>query len=417
MRVELVIVGNELLNGDLADTNTARIGTFLRARGLRVHQGQTVPDEPDAIVSALAAAAARADLVLVTGGLGPTEDDLTVASAAKWAGVEMLEDARQLARIRARFESRGYVFTPNNSRQALVPAGATSLDNPAGTAPGVRMEHGGATLFFFPGVPRELARLMVDHLDPWLAEHAAVRPLISHVLKTFGKTESAVAGLLEPMRRDPRLHVAYRASMPEIQVTLHVEDDDPDAARVLLEELSTQARELLGAIVYSEDKAESFAEAIARLNGARETPLTFATAESCTGGLVAAMVTEVPGVSAWFLEGVVTYSNAAKRARLAVPEALLIEHGAVSEPVARAMAEGARTTTGADVAVAITGVAGPGGGTAAKPVGTVHIAMATPDGTEHRVRRLPFNRKLNRIVSTWAALDMFRRYLGKDSSS
>ncbi len=417
MRVEVVVVGNELLNGDLADTNTARIATFLRARGLRVHRGQTVPDEPQAIIDGLELAARRADLVLITGGLGPTEDDLTVSAAAQWAGVEMREDPRQLSRIRERFESRGYPFTPNNARQALVPAGATSLDNPVGTAPAVRMEiqrtegDGAATLFFFPGVPLELARLLDEHLDPWLARHAPLRPLVSHIFHTFGKTESAVAGLLDPLARDPRLHVAYRAHFPEIQVSLHVEDDDPQAAGDLLGRVAGQARELLGPIVYSEDGSETFAQAIARLNAQRRAPLTFASAESCTGGLVAAMITEVPGVSAWFQEGAVTYSNAAKIARLGVSPALIEEHGAVSEPVARAMAEGCRVRAGVDVAVAITGIAGPGGGSAEKPVGTVHLAIATPDGTEHRLRRLPFGRERTRIVSAWAALDMFRRYL------
>ncbi len=409
MRVEIVVIGNELLDGGLADTNTARLGRLLRGHGLRIRQGQTVPDEPEVIVDALRLAGSRADLVLVTGGLGPTEDDLTIAAAAAFAGAPMVEDAPTLETIRRRFERRGLPFTPNNAKQASAPEGAAILHNAIGTAPGVKMEVDGTTFFFFPGVPAELDRLAVDHLVPWLSDKGGARPMHSVVLKTFGRTESQVATLLEPLPRDPRLHVAYRAHFPLIQVTLLVSEPDPGEAQRFMASLRGQAHDLLGPIVFTEDPEESFSAAIGRLLSAAGA--TVALAESCTGGLVAKLITDVPGSSGWFHEGAVTYSNDAKERLLGVPGALISDHGAVSEPVARAMAEGIRERAQSDYGLAITGVAGPGGGSAAKPVGTVHFALASADGTIHKRRRLPFDRRRNRVVSAWAVLDLLRREL------
>ncbi|MCB9729630.1 MAG: CinA family nicotinamide mononucleotide deamidase-related protein [Deltaproteobacteria bacterium] len=406
---EIITIGDELLNGDLADTNTARLGALLRARGLGFGAGQTVRDDPARIAAALALAASRAALVLVTGGLGPTEDDVTMQAAAAFAGVKLREDEASLARIRERFASRGYPMTPNNRRQALIPEGASALENRAGTAPGVRMEVDGTTFFFFPGVPLEVDALAADHLLPWLSQRVPAGSRASHTFKTFGKTESQVATLLEPLPRAPDLHVAYRAHFPTIQVTLHVDEPDAGVRSARLEALSTEVRRLLGPIVFSEAQGGSLAEAVVRaLAGAHA---TLALAESCTGGLATAMITEVPGASEVLVETAVTYSNDAKTRRLGVSEALLAEHGAVSEACARAMAEGIRAGSGAQLGVAITGIAGPGGGSADKPVGTVHIALASEDGTRHRALRLPFDRARNRVVSAFAALDMVRLHL------
>lgn len=409
MRVEVVVIGNELLDGGLADTNTARLGHLLRVHGLRIHRGQTVPDEPAVIVEALRHAGGRSDLVLVTGGLGPTEDDLTIAAAADFAGVSLVEDAPTLARIRERFEGRGLPLTPNNRKQASAPAGATILDNAVGTAPGVRLEVDGVTFFFFPGVPAELERLAADHLLPWLASAGGARPMHSVVLKTFGRMESQVATLLEPLPRDPRLHVAYRAHFPLIQVTLHVSEPDPGEAQRFMADLRSAARDLLGPIVFTEDPEESFSAAIGRL--LRAAGQTVALAESCTGGLMAKLITDVPGSSGWFSEGAVTYANEAKVRCLGVPAALISDHGAVSEAVARAMAEGIRERAGADFGLSITGIAGPGGGSPDKPMGTVHFALASAARTVHKRRRLPFDRRRNRVAFAWAALDLLRREL------
>ena len=408
LRVEIVVVGSELLDGSLADTHTASLGAHLGARGLRVRAAQIVPDDRAAIAGALALAAERADLVLVTGGLGPTEDDISLEAAAAFAGLPLVEHTPTLERIRHLFSSRGLEMTPNNARQALVPAGAEVLPNPVGTAPAVRLEAVGTTLFFFPGVPRELERLIGDHLDPWLAERAAAVPLPRRVFRTFGRTESQVATRLEGLARDGRLRVAYRASFPEIRVTLTLEDADPAEAATALDALAADVRARLGSIVYAEDGHTSLAEVVGAQLVARGE--TLAAAESCTGGLLAAMVTDVPGASRWFIEGAVTYSNAAKTARLGVPAELIEEHGAVSEEVARAMAEGIRDAASSTWGVSVTGVAGPTGGTPAKPVGTVHLAVAGPAGTAHRRLRLGFDRPRNRILSAWAALDLVRRH-------
>ncbi len=420
MRIEIVAIGNELLNGDLADTNTQRLARLLRGLGLAVKGAQTVPDTVPAIVEAFALAGARADVVLVSGGLGPTEDDVTLEAVAQFAGVPLVTHAPTLARIEGLFAARKLPFTPNNARQAAVPEGAEVFVNPVGTAPHVQfareessaLAHARSVrFFFFPGVPTELARLADDYLVPWLKQHAPIVAYRSSVYKTFGKTESQVATLLEPLARDPRMHVAYRAHFPEIQVSLHVDEPDAAAAEALLAARGADVKRLLGSIIYTERSDENLVAAVAARLVARGE--TLALAESCTGGLIAAMCTERAGSSAWFLEGAVTYANQAKTARVGVSEALLEAHGAVSESVARAMAEGMRATSGATWALAVTGIAGPAGGSADKPVGTVHLALAGPPshGTEHLQRRFPFDREKNRIVAAYSALDMLRRAL------
>ncbi|MEZ4268023.1 MAG: CinA family nicotinamide mononucleotide deamidase-related protein [Myxococcota bacterium] len=409
IHAEIITIGDELLNGDLADTNTARLGAMLRSLGLGFRSGQTVRDEVSEIAEALELAGSRAGLVLVTGGLGPTEDDVTMEAAAAFAGVPLREDAPTLALITQRFAERGYPMTPNNRRQAWVPEGADALHNRAGTAPGVRFLVGGTTFFFFPGVPREVDALAADHLLPWLSERVPAGPRQSHTFKTFGKTESQVATLLDGLPRSPGLRVAYRAHFPTIQVTLHLEDADAGARAGRLGALADAARGLLGGIVFSEAGEGSLAGAVVAALAARGA--TIALAESCTGGLATTMLTEVAGASQVLIESAVTYSNEAKTRRLGVSEALLAEHGAVSEACAQAMAEGIRETAGSTLGVAITGIAGPGGGTADKPVGTVHLALATAEGTTHRLLNLPFERERNRIVSAYAALDLARRAL------
>ncbi|MBL8783768.1 MAG: CinA family nicotinamide mononucleotide deamidase-related protein [Deltaproteobacteria bacterium] len=413
MRIEILTIGNELLNGDLADTNTQRLARLLRELGLPIKRAQTVPDGLEIIAAALREVADRADVVLVSGGLGPTEDDLTLEAAALAAGVPLVTHAPTVTRLQERFAARGLPMTPNNLRQAQVPSGAEVFDNPVGTAPHVELDvasaRGRSRLFFFPGVPSELQRMAEDYLRPWLLSHAPVRVYRSTIFKTFGRTESQVATFLDALPRDPRMHVAYRAHFPEIQVSLHIEEPDETAAAALLDASSAHVRLALGPIIYSEQSGDTLAAVVVRELVRRGE--TLALAESCTGGLVGRLITDIAGASAAFVEGFVTYANAAKTAHLAVPEALLATHGAVSEPVARAMAEGARAASGATWAVAVTGIAGPGGGTPEKPVGTIHLAVAGPDGTTHVQRRFPFDRERIRVVSAWSALDLLRRRL------
>jgi nicotinamide-nucleotide amidase len=418
MRFEIVVIGNELLNGDLADTNTQRLARLLRSHGLALREAQVVPDLLEPIVSAFRLAASRADVVLVSGGLGPTSDDLTLEAAAAFAGVALETHAETVSRLKARYAARGVVMTPNNLRQAEVPQGAEVFDNPVGTAPHVQLVVAGARgpvrFFFFPGVPNELTRLSSDYLVPWLLSNAPVKRYQSASFRTFGKPESAVAMALDHLPKDPRLHVAYRAHVPEIQVSLHVEDDDPASGRALLDEASAAVRTALSDIIFSEDKDKSLVAVVAEWLVSRGE--TLALAESCTGGLVGKLCTDLPGSSRFFLEGFVAYANAAKVARLGVDPSLIEAHGAVSEPVAKAMAEGAKRLSGATWALALTGISGPDGGSEQKPVGTVHIALAGPEGTTHLLRRYPFDRERNRMVSAFAALDMLRRALVRKSA-
>ena len=410
--IEILTIGNELLNGDLADTNTQRLAALLRQLGLPVRRAQTVPDTMPMIVEAMRVAAARSEVVLVSGGLGPTEDDLTLEAAALAAGVRLVEHEGTIARLRERFKSRGFPLTPNNLRQARVPEGADVFDNPVGTAPHVQLVLGRARLFLFPGVPMELARLAEDFLVPWLRAHAPVVQYRSKVFKTFGKTESQVATLLESLPRDGRMHVAYRAHFPEIQVSLHVEEPEPTAAESLLASSAAHVREALGDIIYGESAGDTLPAAVGALLAARGE--TVALAESCTGGLVAKMLTDVAGSSRYFVEGFVTYANEAKESMLGVNKKLLLQHGAVSEPVVRAMAENVRKKLGATFALSISGVAGPGGGTEAKPVGTTYVALSNRERTRTMHQVLlgsQGSRDQNRILAAHLALDALRTEL------
>ncbi len=411
MRIDLVIIGNELLNGDLADTNTRRLGARLRQLGLRVHASQTVPDDRLAITGAFALAASRADVVLVSGGMGPTSDDLTLEAAASFAGVPLELHGPTLDGLKARFAARGVPFTENNARQAMVPRGADVFENTSGTAPHVQLQVQGARFFFFPGVPRELEHLLETWLVPWLSDKGFGAAYSSRLFKTFGRTESQIATLLADVEAevDPELHVAYRAHFPEIHVSLHAFHTDPAVRTSALASRADAAARVLGDLVFATTPEDSLAEVVGRALRARGQ--TVAVAESCTGGLVGGAITAVSGSSAWFREGYITYSNEAKMRLLGVPPELLEAHGAVSEPVALAMAEGARARSGADWALAVTGIAGPTGATPEKPVGTVHLALAGPDGPRAVHRRFPFDRERNRVVSVHTALDILRKAL------
>lgn len=411
MRVELVMIGNELLNGDLADTNTRRFGERLREMGLRIAGSRTVPDELGPIVEAFKAASVAATVVLVSGGLGPTSDDLTLRAAAQFAGVPVVLHAPTLERLKARFAARGFPFTANNEQQAWVPEGADVFDNPVGTAPHVQLQHGSTRFFFFPGVPHELARLVADYLVPWLEGSGHASAYSSLRFKTFGKTESQVATALAALEAhpDPRLHVAYRAHFPEIHVSLHAYHDSPDEIATALEAAEALCIEALGDLIFARDAKTTMAEVVGGLLHARHE--TVAVAESCTGGLIGGAITGVPGSSGWFQRGFITYANEAKTELLGVPTDLLAAHGAVSVEVASAMAVGARERSGADWAISVTGIAGPDGGSDDKPVGTVFFGLAGPSGVTTTRRRFPFDRERNRIVSVHTALDILRKAL------
>ena len=406
MQAEVINTGSELLLGLVTNTHLGYLAGELAPCGITVARQVCVPDGPP-IREALAAALERADVVFTTGGLGPTTDDITREAAAELLGLPLLPDEEILSGIRERFARRGLPMADRVARQAMVPVGAEVLPNPNGTAPGLyfpptvlgsrRARH----LFLLPGPPRELRPMTQDYVLPKLG---AVLPASSRlerrIYRLTGIGESQVEERIgEKLEARGDLEVGYCARPSEVDFRLI----GPSG---LLDQIDPEIRAVLGEWIYSE--GESLEAAIVRLLGDKH--LTLATAESCTGGSLAGRITNVPGASDVFLAGYVTYANEAKENTLGVPSELLAVHGAVSEPVAGAMAEGARRVSGAKFALSTTGIAGPGGGTENKPVGTVYLGLASA-GYPTVVRRcyFPLDRVTFKHMATGAALDLLRR--------
>ena len=410
MRAAIVAVGSELLSTDRLDTNSLRITERLERRGVALVAKSVIGDDEPALEAELRLRLSECELVVVTGGLGPTADDVTREAAAAALGRRLIEVAEVWQAIERRFASFGRTPTPNNRKQAEVLEGATVLANRRGTAPGQRIESGGATLFLFPGVPHELEALLERELEPWLAAHAGEVAIEMTTLKTALRPESEVDRALTPAYEEfGREPITVLASPGEVKVRLSA-TGAPEARRARLDTMRARVAGLLGDSVYAEGAEATLEATVGRLLAERG--LRLATAESCTGGLVAERLTRVAGSSGWFPGGLVAYSNAAKIAGLEVGAELIAAHGAVSEPVARAMAEGARRRFDADLAVAVSGIAGPGGGSAEKPVGTVHLAVAGPgSGSAHFHVRFPGDRERVRVFAATAALELVRRRL------
>ena len=409
---EILAVGSELLTAHRIDTNSLFLTERLNGLGIDVAMKSVVPDDLELLRARLVQALERADVVITTGGLGPTSDDLTREAVAGAMGVSLVEDVALVAQIKQRFERRGSPMPASNVRQAQVPAGARVLANPNGTAPGLWMERGDQILLVLPGPPREM-QPMFDAAASDMRARAAGRMLRRRVIRIAGRPESAVEDIAKPIYL-PLLDAAVPiettilASPGLIELHLSARGADASAMDAALEAAAGSLANALAPAAFSTD-GRSLEEVVGALVLERKWRL--ATAESCTGGLIGARLTDVPGSSAWFSGGVVAYDNRVKTGLLGVAESMLAEHGAVSEPVARAMAEGARKSLEADIAVAVTGIAGPTGGTPAKPVGTVVIAVATPTGAEARTHRLGGDRALVRQHATVLALDAVRRAL------
>jgi nicotinamide-nucleotide amidase len=409
LAAEVITVGNEILSGRTVDTNFAFLAHLLEENGARVAQHQTVGDTVEAIGAAVQQALSRARLIVLTGGLGPTPDDLTRKALAQSLNRPLSLDPRILERLRERWEQRGGRATmpANNEQQALVPRGAEPLENPVGSAPGLQIEVDGATIFVLPGVPIEMETMSRATIAPWVRARAA--GAVEHVtVRTVGIWESVLAERLTDLAGHlPGHSIAFLPSIGsvDVRVTLPGVAADVAAARARVRALLL---ERVGSYVYGEGDAT--------LEGVIGTLLLergqwLAVAESCTGGLVCGRITAVPGSSTWFERGVVCYSNASKTALAGVPAELIERHGAVSEPVARALARGIAERAGTAVGIGVTGIAGPAGGTSDKPVGTVHVAAFAPDGEAHRLLRLSGSRAIIRERSTIAALDCLRRLL------
>lgn len=411
MKAAILAVGSELLGTDRLDTNSLRLTALLSRYGVELRRKAVIGDSEEEIAVELRSVLGRVDLVLITGGLGPTADDVTREAVASALGRPLHQDDEVLASLEQRFAALGWRMPDVNRRQAQVVEGAEVLTNPQGSAPGLRLESGGCTLFLFPGVPTELEGLMASELEPWLAARSGGVARETAVLKIAGLPESVVEERIAPAYEEfGREAITILASVGEIRLQATAEGPEPER-RARLQAMVARLAALAGDAVYTTREADTLESVVGDLLRAAGTTLT--AAESCTGGLLSQRVTSVAGSSDYFLGGAVTYSNELKTKLVGVPAAMIAEHGAVSEPVARAMAEGVRTHLGSDWGVGITGVAGPGGGTPEKPVGTVYIAVAGPrDGeVEHRRLRLPGDRERIRMFSAQIALEMLRRRL------
>jgi nicotinamide-nucleotide amidase len=405
----IVAVGSEMLTPFRVDTNSLTVTERLNAIGYDVRMKIVVGDGLDELVRAFGMLAGQVDLIVCTGGLGPTEDDITRDALARLQDVPMDFDLGIVEGIHARFAKRGLVMAPINRRQAMVPRGATVLPNPNGTAPGLLTAHEGTTIVLLPGPPREMAPMLDALIRDRLAA-AASGALFRRVLKITGRTESDVDATAQPVygplaQAAIPISTTILAVMGQIELHLTAAAPSRSEADVALDDAVAQLRGALGRSVYSVDgrALEVVVGDLLRAAGGR-----IAVAESCTGGLLASRLTDVPGSSDYFDRGVVCYSNRSKTEMLDVPASTIAEHGAVSEPVAMAMADGVRRRAGSTVGVGITGIAGPGGGTESKPVGTVAVAVLAPEGRLVRTFQFFGTREQIKFQSAQGALDMLR---------
>jgi nicotinamide-nucleotide amidase len=410
MTAEIITIGDELLIGQVVDTNSAWMGHHLNGIGVRVAQITSVADDREAIVAAFDAAFSRADLVLVTGGLGPTKDDLTKKILADYFHTTLVRDQPTYDFLEQWMRNRGMRFNELNRAQADVPQGCTVLPNRNGTAPGMWFERQGKVLVSMPGVPFEMKALMTDEVTPRIRARFRLEPIVHKTAVTFGLPESELALTISPWEESlPRgLKLAYLPNPGGIRLRLSAYGGDEQVLRAEIDGQFDRLKALIPDHFLGFETA-SLEETVAGL--LRERGETLSLAESCTGGAIAARFTALPGASDYLLGGVVAYSNEFKRNVLGVDAADLERFGAVSEPVARQMAEGVRRLAGSTYALATTGIAGPGGGTTEKTVGTVWIALATPEGTFAERRQFGHLREVNIQRASSAAIDRLRTLL------
>ena len=419
MRIEVVTIGDELLLGFTIDTNAAHLARALAAEGVEIARRTTCGDSAESIASAVRDALERSGAVITTGGLGPTSDDLTKPSIAALFGREMVLDEDHLAWMKDRWHTRFQREMPaSNVQQALLPAGARKLVNRHGSAPGIWLEDDrGRWVAMLPGVPREMRGMLADTLLPLVRERVggAQRVVRSLTLRSTGIGESAIADLVATLDGGVgAVNLAYLPNADGTDLRLTVRDVAPDDADVQLAHSASRLRSIVGEFIYAEDSTDLAAVVLdlCRLHGT-----TLGVAESCTGGLLGARLTAIAGSSDVMQGGVIAYADAVKSSVLGVPPAVIRDHGAVSEAVARAMATGGRTATGADAVMAVTGIAGPSGGTPDKPVGTVWIALDIRGTVDARRFLLIGDRTEIQRRSSQAALEMMRRALrGRDPS-
>ncbi len=409
MNAEIIAVGTELLLGQIVNTNAKFLSVELSKLGVNVFYQTVVGDNEERLLNALSIAFGRCDMVVLTGGLGPTADDLTKETVAKYFGLELVEDKASLDAIYARFERVGGEMAESNKKQAMMPKGCTILKNDNGTAPGAIVEQDGKIAIILPGPPSEMEPMYSTKVYPWLRQRCPDQ-LYSKVLRVFGVGESILEERLSDLiasQTDPTIAPYAKEAEVELRITTRAKTKEEAMARI--EPVVRQVQDTVPGCVYGYDE-DTLASVLFRV--LQRTDKTIATAESCTGGMLGEALTSVPGISAYFGYGVVTYANDVKESVLGVRHATLMAHGAVSRETAMEMAEGLLSKSGADVAVSVTGIAGPDGGSAEKPVGLVYVGYADSDGVRDcKELHLTGDRGRIRRVTVKHALDLVRRHL------
>jgi len=412
VRAEIIFTGTELLLGQVLNTHAQCLGQELAALGVEIVRHTTVGDDWEGLTSALREALRRADLIITTGGLGPTSDDLTLAAVADVLGLPLVLNETVLSWIKEYFARRGQAVPENLTRQAYFPEGAIVLPNAAGTAPGCIVEKEGKIIVSLPGPPRELTPMFEDHVVPFLSKRLARGGVLNfRVVRVTGIAEYAVQDLLRDLEGKEKVQLGYIAKPGEVHVRIAAVGRDAAEAQQLVAEMLKEVRARLSDYIFAYDE-ESIEEVAGKLLAAKG--YTVAVAESCTAGMVAARLTDVPGSSAYFMGGIVAYDNKVKEKILGVQMEILRDKGAVSPETAAAMAEGVRRLLCTDAGIGITGIAGPTGGTPEKPVGLVYIAVAVPGQTVVKKYNFPGRRFAVRQGAANAALKMLRDLLEND---
>ena len=407
---EIITIGDELLIGQTVDTNSAWIGRQLNMHGIKVNRITSIADNREEIISALEEVLGRTSLVLITGGLGPTSDDITKETLAEFFGAKLVTDPDVLDEIAGRLRKRNLEMNDNNRRQALVPDNCTVLANRAGTAPGMLFNRDGKITVSMPGVPAEMRYIMEEHVLPMAAARAGGSVIIHKNIMTYGTFEAKLAERLEGFERElpASVRLAYLPAYGVIKLRLTGTGYDREAIAGLIAGQVHKLYAIIPDVIYGEDEV-TLEEKVGIL--LMNNNLTLSTAESCTGGKIASMITSVPGSSAWFRGSVVAYDNSIKTGVLGVDPEIIRLHGAVSEETVVAMARGIRQLTGSDYAIAVTGIAGPAGGTPEKPVGTVWITVASDRGIVTEKHNFADDRIINIQRSASTALNMLRKQI------
>jgi len=405
-RIKLLMTGNELMSGITVDSNSSMIAQKIELLGLSIAEKVTIGDDVDLLQREILRLAESADLLIINGGLGPTLDDLTAECLAAVAGVAVTENQESLTHLKYWCEHRGVALNQANLKQAMLPEGVTVIPNPVGSAVGFRLRLGRCDVVCTPGVPGELRSMMDEQISPWLEQRFPERHRVQITrLQLFGIGESALQQLLSDssLTFPTEVELGFRAGAPTLELKLTIRSEDHQA---LCQQVESQIRQLLGEYIIGTGNETLQERVVATL---RERARRLTVAESCTGGLLAAMVTSVPGSSEVFEAGFVTYSNEIKHSVLGVEESLLLEQGAVSQAVVCEMASGALRRSGADYVIAVSGIAGPDGGSEGKPVGTVWIAWGEKGDIKSRQLYFPFTRTLFQTMVAATGLDLIRR--------